>query len=115
MRQIRKAKPIAQDQIEALRSVGVPEEEIGRRFKEIGLSEKQRAELGLPIPKEKPVPVEEQEPEIDFLKDISSFLEYAHRELSQVASKFPDPVKNMMVWHRKINRRVDALKAKAKP
>lgn len=110
-RGIRKAKPIAEGQIETLRSVGVSEEEIGQRMKAVGLNEKQRAELGLPVPSPRAKRETELEPEIDFLNDVSSFLEYSHRELVPVRSKYPDAVANLLAWHRKIKRRVDALKA----
>lgn len=112
-RGIRKAKPIAEEQIEALRSAGVREETISARMKEVGLSESQREAVGLEVSKPKSKRMEELEPEIDFLKDVSSFLEYAHRNLVPVRSKYPDEVANLMAWHRKCERRIDGLEAAA--
>lgn len=112
-RGIRKAKPIAENQVETLRQAGVREEVISERMKEVGLSESQRESLGLQVPKPKTKRQEDIEPEVDFLKDVSSFLEYAHRELVPVRSKYPDAIANLMAWHRKLERRIDAIKAAA--
>ena len=110
---INKIKPIVEAQIDQLRSMGVDEHEIGRRMKAVGIPSDKRGELGLPVPAKPHKRETELEPEIDFLKDVSSYLEYAHRELVPVKSKYPDAVSNLMAWHRKINRRIDQLRAEA--
>lgn len=110
---IRKIKPIAEAQIEQLRSSGVSEQEISDRMKEVGIPQAKRAELGLPVPAPRAKRELEIEPEADFLKDVSSFLEYAHRELLPIRSKYPDAVANLMTWHRKINRRIVELGVQA--
>ena len=105
-RGVKKISEIAKSQIETMRASGISDKEIGNRMKEVGIPANRREELGLPVPAPKAKVQSDIEPEADFLKDVSSFLEYAHRELLPVKSKFPDVVVNLMVWHRKINRHI---------
>lgn len=112
-RGVPKIKTKALEQIETLRAAGVSEEEIGRRMKEVGIPQDKRADLGLPVPAPRAKRETDIEPEADFLKDVSSFLEYAHRELLPIRSKYPDAVANLMTWHRKINRRIVELGVQA--
>lgn len=110
MRQLKKIRPEVENQIDMMRQAGFREETIKRRLKDIGMPDSKLKLLGLPVAEAKSVPTVEMESEADFLKDVSAFLEHAHRELSPVRSKYPDAVANLMSWHRKIERRVSQLR-----